>query len=72
MPGGINGFDLAREAGRQYPGLKVLLTTGYAAVHRDHGIVPTTEFPILDKPFLRVDLAAKIREVLAGPATPPR
>ncbi len=72
MPGGINGFDLAREAGRQYPSLKVLLTTGYAAVHRDPEMVPTTEFAILDKPFLRVDLAAKIHEVLAPrPAAQP-
>jgi len=72
MPGGINGFDLAREAGRQYPSLKVLLTTGYAAVHRDPEMVPTTEFAILDKPFLRIDLAAKIHEVLAPrPAAQP-
>jgi len=35
-------------------------------------MVPTTEFAILDKPFLRVDLAAKIHEVLAPrPAAQP-
>lgn len=30
MPGGITGHDLARDALQQRPGLKVLLTTGYA------------------------------------------
>jgi PAS domain S-box-containing protein len=66
MPGGINGFDLAHEAGQQYPGLKVLLTTGYAAIHGNPEMVPTTEFAVLRKPYLRADLAAKIDEVLAS------
>jgi CheY-like chemotaxis protein len=64
MPGGMNGRELADEALRRRPGLKVLFTTGYtrnAIVHNgqlDPGI------QLLGKPFTYSDLAAKIRSVL--------
>ncbi|HWE44832.1 MAG TPA: MASE4 domain-containing protein [Caulobacteraceae bacterium] len=65
MPGGMNGVQLAVEARRLRPRLKVLLTSGYAeTVLRDHDIPDNT--PLLSKPYQREDLAHKIRLVLGA------
>ena len=64
MPGGMNGRQLADEATRVRPGLKVLYTSGYtenAIVHQgrlDPGVL------LLSKPYRRADLARKVREAL--------
>ncbi|HEX4114204.1 MAG TPA: PAS domain S-box protein [Stellaceae bacterium] len=64
LPGGMNGRQLADEAKRRRPDLKVLFTSGYARnaiVH--HGrLDPGVE--LLVKPFTFAGLAAKIRRVL--------
>ena len=64
MPGGMNGRQLADEAQRRRPGLKVLFTTGYtrnAIVH--HGrLDPGVE--MIGKPFSFEDLGVKIRALL--------
>jgi PAS domain S-box-containing protein len=64
MPGGMNGRQLADEAQRRHPGLKVLFTTGYtrnAIVH--HGrLDPDVE--MIGKPYLFEELAAKVRALL--------
>jgi signal transduction histidine kinase/DNA-binding response OmpR family regulator len=70
MPGGMNGRQLADEAIRRRPGLKVLFTTGYtrnAIVHHgrlDPGI------HLITKPFTYATLAGKVRELLDSPAQP--
>jgi signal transduction histidine kinase len=66
LPGGLNGCELADEAVRRRPGLKVLLTTGYGgdAVMRPVRLSPG--MGILPKPFSEVDLARKIRQLLDG------
>ncbi|MFZ5609671.1 MAG: PAS domain S-box protein [Pseudomonadota bacterium] len=64
MPGGINGRQLAKEAKALRPHLKVLFTSGYtenAIVH--HGRLDR-DVHLLNKPYRRKDLAAKIRLVL--------
>lgn len=64
MPGGLNGRQLAEEARKLYPALKVLFTSGYtenAIVHHgrlDRGV------HLLSKPYRRAELAAKVRLVL--------
>jgi len=64
MPGGMNGRQLADEAQRRYPKLKVLFTTGYtrnAIVHHDrldNGVA------LLQKPFTYDELATKVRQLL--------
>jgi CheY-like chemotaxis protein len=67
MPGGMNGRQLADEALRRRPGLKVLFTTGYtrnAIVH--HGrLDPGVE--MIGKPFTYQELGARIRAVLDRP-----
>jgi PAS domain S-box-containing protein len=64
LPGGMNGRQLADEARRRRPDLKVLFTSGYARnaiVH--HGrLDPGVE--LLGKPFTFASLAAKIRRFL--------
>jgi CheY-like chemotaxis protein len=64
MPGGLNGLELADEARKICPGLRVIFTSGYAentVVHDgrvDHGV------HLLNKPYRRSELAIKIRAAL--------
>jgi PAS domain S-box-containing protein len=66
MPGGVNGRDLANEARRRRPGLKILYTSGYtesAIVHHgrlDPGVL------LLAKPYRKSDLARMIRKALGS------
>jgi signal transduction histidine kinase/CheY-like chemotaxis protein len=66
MPGGMNGRQLATEAVKRRPELKVLYTSGYtenAIVHHgrlDAGVL------LLPKPYLSSDLARRIRTALAS------
>ena len=65
---GMNGRQIA-EIGRQHrPGLPVLFMTGYAqsAAARTEFLAPGME--MIAKPFAMDELAAKIREMLAGGA----
>jgi DNA-binding LytR/AlgR family response regulator len=59
MPDHMNGIDLAREARRCRPDLKVLLTSGYAGFDRN-----ADEFPMLPKPYRRAELAKRVRATL--------
>jgi PAS domain S-box-containing protein len=67
MPGGINGFNLAREVRRQLPQIRILLTTGYAGDHQHKDADQGLEFEMLKKPYRLADLARKVRIVLDGP-----
>ena len=67
MPGGMNGVSLARELKHRQPGLKVLLTTGYAESTIERTDVGGVEFDMINKPYRRTDLARKIRIILDGP-----
>jgi two-component SAPR family response regulator len=62
MSGGVNGFELARQARVLHPGLPVLLMSGYPA-----GSVERCNFPILHKPYRREQLARYIRGALGEP-----
>jgi len=62
MSGGVNGFELARQARVLRPGLPVLLMSGYPA-----GSVEKCNFPILQKPYRREHLAMHIRAALGDP-----
>jgi len=64
MPGGMSGRELGDAARRLRPNLKILYTSGYsedAIVHQgrlDPGV------KLLSKPYRRLELAQKLREVL--------
>jgi signal transduction histidine kinase len=63
MPNGVSGVELAREARRLNKSIKVLLTSGYARdVLERHQAVD--EFPMIDKPFHRAELAQRLRSIL--------
>jgi CheY-like chemotaxis protein len=70
MPGGVDGRQLADQARRRRPSLKVLFTSGYtqtAIVHHgrlDPGVL------LLAKPYRKIDLARKIRTALDGAVAP--
>ena len=59
MPGGLNGLDLAHELRRRFPGIPVLLTTGYSSSAQN---AVREGFEVLQKPY---DLAALERALLA-------
>ena len=64
LPGGMNGRQLADEALRRRPNLRVLFTTGYtrnAIIH--HGRLDA-DVDLLTKPFTSDALAKKVRQIL--------
>jgi CheY-like chemotaxis protein len=68
LPEGMDGRQLADEAARRRPGLKVLFTTGYtrnAIVHNGR-LDPGVE--LVSKPFSAAVLAARVRSLLDGNA----
>ncbi len=66
MPGDYNGRELAEEATRRRPGLRVLYMTGYSrdAIMRHGRLDPGVH--LLGKPFSMEELAAKVRDRLDG------
>ncbi|TMQ09942.1 MAG: PAS domain S-box protein [Deltaproteobacteria bacterium] len=66
MPSGLNGDELAHRAIALRPGLKVLLTSGYAAAAA--GLSPADAFALLPKPYSHETLAHAIRAKLDGVA----
>jgi PAS domain S-box-containing protein len=70
MPGGLNGWELAERARQGRPELRVLLTSGYAVetLTTDQRLRDCAA--ILSKPYRKVELARRLREVLAVNASP--
>lgn len=64
LPGGMSGVDIAQQAERLQPGIKVMFMSGYtenAVIHHgklDEGVI------LLQKPFRRADMAQKLAEAL--------
>src|SRR5262249_14323902 len=68
MPGGMTGMDLIAAAPDLRPGMRCLLTSGFAETSlANHSSAKT--IPLLSKPYRKQDLAKKIQEVLDEPAT---
>jgi signal transduction histidine kinase len=65
MPGGMDGFDLAERVGRQWPAVRVLMTSGFlpgtARVRRDG---PESSSRFLNKPYDQEQLTRAVRETL--------
>ncbi len=64
MSGGMSGYDLARWVRTHAPGVKVLLTTGYAAEEAVVGSDPAYAGRVLHKPYQRAALAHALRDAL--------
>ena len=65
MPAGMSGTDLARQASRLRPDLKVLLSSGYAR-EANQSRSARDDFPFIAKPYRPTALEKKLEEVLAG------
>ena len=70
MPGGKDGMDLAREARRKRPELRVLFTSGYAG-RGPTGSTWPHDMPLLQKPYRLSMLARAIRDCIEEPAPRP-
>jgi PAS domain S-box-containing protein len=72
LPGGMNGRQLADEARRRRPPLRVLFTTGYArnAIVHDGRLDPGVE--LITKPYAQAALSARLRDMLDASAGPSR
>ena len=66
LPGGMNGRQLAEEAVKRLPDLKVLFTTGYTRNAIVHNGQLDVGIQLIGKPFTFNDLAEKVRAVLRG------
>jgi CheY-like chemotaxis protein len=62
-PPGLNGRQLADEARRRMPNLKVLRTTGYARNAIVHRGVLDAGIDLLSKPFTTAELGRKLPEI---------
>ena len=69
MPGGVDGFDLARDALKKRPQIKVLLTTGFTVklekvAKGDDPWARRLAANILRKPYNKAELANAVRHIL--------
>jgi CheY-like chemotaxis protein len=69
MPGDLHGYDLARQARRIKPDIKLLYTSGYALAAAIGKSVPIEEARMVNKPYRLDQLIDEIRRALAAPAT---
>ena len=72
LPGGMNGRQLAEEARRRRPQLKVLFTTGYARNAIVHEGRLDAGLDLITKPFSQAALADKLREIIDNRRVPGR
>ncbi|WP_308910504.1 PAS domain S-box protein [Pseudokordiimonas caeni] len=63
LSGGMFGHDLAVEAARIRPGLRILLTTGYEPARLG---ISLDGFEVIEKPFSKGDLARRLETMLCG------
>ena len=64
MPGGMSGTELVQTARRLRPGIKTLLTTGFAEGSLRNQAQFADAGEIITKPYRRQELASKLRSVL--------
>jgi PAS domain S-box-containing protein len=66
MPGGLSGREVAIRAREMRPGIKVLLTSGYAEelVHGDD--LQRERLKVLRKPYQQAELVTMLRDVLSN------
>lgn len=62
MPGGMTGIELARACGRDYPDMRVVLTSGYAGEDVDAALADAP-WPFLRKPYSGEQLAHVLGEL---------
>ncbi|MBJ7319279.1 MAG: response regulator, partial [Brevundimonas sp.] len=66
MPGGMSGVDLARQAARDWPDMRIALTSGYVGDDVDQ-VLADTPWPFLRKPYS----TEQLRSIIDGRASLP-
>jgi signal transduction histidine kinase/CheY-like chemotaxis protein len=64
MPGGMNGVQLANEATRLRPGIRILLTSGYSNLSFEGPDALPPHLAVLPKPYRRAELANRLDQVM--------
>lgn len=64
MPGGMNGYQLAQAVQRNWPGLRILLTSGFTGATLTEASTRDPALRVLPKPYSKAQLAGAIREEL--------
>ncbi|KQY86527.1 PAS fold family protein [Brevundimonas sp. Root1423] len=67
MPGGMTGIELARRCERDYPGMRIVLTSGYAGDDVDAAL-SNAPWPFLRKPYSGEQLAHILGDLAPGDA----
>jgi signal transduction histidine kinase len=63
MPGGMDGFALARQVAERWPKVKIVLASGFSDTHGR--VEPGVHVRLLSKPYRRADMAKALRDALA-------
>jgi PAS domain S-box-containing protein len=66
MPGGIDGYELARWVVKNRPKLNVLLTSGFKKQLANEHVTDKGGFPLLQKPYTKEQLAKAVRAALSN------
>ena len=64
LPGGMNGVEIAKQAKRMHPNIKVIFTTGYAENAVVHNGPLDAGVTLINKPYRREELLEKVRVML--------
>lgn len=65
MPGGMDGYELASQVRTRYPGIKILLTSGYSDKVLNERVRDQTQANLLIKPYSLAQLAQQMKELFA-------
>jgi CheY-like chemotaxis protein len=65
MPGGMSGFDLARQVRQRWPAARIVLTSGYSAELMSQADIAQLDLEVLRKPYRQSELARAFRTALA-------
>jgi DNA-binding NtrC family response regulator len=69
MPGGLNGYELLEKVTADFPGLRVLLASGYSERITSSETHIRFSANLLLKPYTQAELADKVREALKADET---
>jgi CheY-like chemotaxis protein len=64
MPGGMSGYEVAKNVQDNRPEIKVLLTSGYAEELMNGDKLSARDLKLLRKPYRQAALAEAIRDAL--------
>jgi CheY-like chemotaxis protein len=70
MPGGMSGFDLARQVRERWPEARIVLTSGYSAELMNRADIAQLDLEVLRKPYRQSELARVFRAALGDRSRP--